>query len=175
MLFPVMLSCLFALLSVAYSVTLPEFPPPPASSKPLIGPKSDGTAPILAGLGSGPIVQSGQWMYLSGHNFLTDVTKVVFDFAGTKLSVAAYMYDSNSLGVTVPATLGSNSGSIYVETPAGTSGTLPLFVAKPDGPPTISGFSAYSGSVGCYLYVSGGMDYGGLRRICFIFSVLFLI
>ena len=90
----------------------------------------------------------GQWVYVSGTEFVRENTTI--SFSGIS-NITAYVYGPNSLGFRMPEGV-SGTGPITVVTPNGSATTTAFFtVGIPDGPPTFSRLREYVGHNWVYL------------------------
>ena len=95
--------------------------------------------------------QVGQWVYLSGTNFIQEQTKVFF---GSIECVNVSFYSDSSLGVLIPEG-SANTASFRVETPSGAFTSEIVFEVKTIvGVPTVTSFYSASDS-NSWVYVQG--------------------
>ena len=106
-----------------YTVGVPTGPPTATGISPLLGP-------------------IGQWVYVTGTNFVNGNTTITFSGIS---GIASTVYSPTSLGFTIPSgALGTKT--ITVTTPNGSATTLQQFtVGIPDGPPLFTQLREYEG------------------------------
>lgn len=107
-------------------------------------------APTIESL-STTVGQIGQWVYLSGSNFIQEQTKVFF---GSVECINVSVYSDSSLGVSIPEG-SANTASFRVETPNGAFTSDIVFEVKTIvGVPTATSFYSASDS-NIWVYVQG--------------------
>jgi hypothetical protein len=107
----------------------------------------------------GPV---GQWVYVYGTNFVAGQTTVTM---GGVASIATNVYDSNSLGFTVPSgAVGTTS--IVVTSPNGSATSTQTFtVGAPTGAPTLSQITVELGPIGQLVGVYGSNFISGQTTV----------
>lgn len=97
----------------------------------------------------GPV---GQWVYVSGSNFVKNATTVT---VGGATNIPAHVYAAVQLGFTVPVGA-TGTTHVTVSTTNGTAtSTATYTVGIPTNPPAVSSISPLLGPVGQWVYVRG--------------------
>jgi hypothetical protein len=136
-----LLFCFFSCLSAGYG----QAPP-----------RVDRISPTL-----GPV---GQWVYVTGSQFISNETTVS---VGGKTNISAHVYATTQLGFRVPEGAAGTT-VVTVSTPHGSASSSSTYtVGVPTGPPTATAISPTLGPIGQWVYVTGSNFVNGNTTISF--------